>query len=43
MPGVLEEQQGVLLSEGKVGGDEVWVEGHLFHGNVGRCHEEAWI
>lgn len=31
----------VWLSEERGRGDEVWVEGHLFHGNVGRSHEEA--
>lgn len=33
----------VWLSEGRIGGDEVWLEGHLFHENVGRLHEEARV
>ena len=31
------------LSEGRVGEDEVWLKGHLFHDNVGRLHEEARV
>lgn len=33
----------VWLSEGRVGGDEVCLEGRLFRGNVGRRHEDVRV